>query len=452
MKKEELMLKNNLIKNLPIHLPEDTPIVIGCSAGPDSMALLHYLKTNTSNPLICSHINHNIRKESKEEEKYLNNFCKENNIVFEKMKIEKYTENNFENEARNKRYSFYEQILKKHNTPYLFLAHHGDDLIETILMKINRGSNLEGYAGIKEISKKKNYYVIRPFLEYTKQDLIEYDHHYNIKYYIDKSNKDTTYTRNRYRQNILPLLKIENPNIHKQFLKYSQTLLEYNNYLEDEIKNIYPQIINNNTLDIKQLTSYHPFLQKNLLYKFLNTYYNNQTNTIKEKHINDIQNMIKSTKPNLTINLPNNRIARKSYEYLYLEPIKSTPPSQYKIPLKEMNKIGNITIKQTKECTTNGNDICRLNSKELNLPLYIRNRRAGDVIETKGLNGKKKIKEIFIENKIPQNLRDNYPILVDSQDQIIWLPNLKKSKFNSQNESFYDIILKYCEKEENDEQ
>ena len=69
-----------------------------------------------------------------------------------------------------------------------------------------------------------------------------------------------------------------------------------------------------------------------------------------------------------------------------------------------------------------------------------------------GLNGKKKIKEIFIENKVPKHLRDNYPILVDSLDQIIWLPNLKKSKFDSQNENFYDIILKYCEKEENDEQ
>lgn len=446
------MLKNNLIKNLPITIPKDIPLIIGCSAGPDSMALLHYLKNNTTNPLIVAHINHNIRKESKEEEKYLYTFCQDNNITFEKMKIEKYTENNFENEARNKRYDFYEHLLKKYNTPYLFLAHHGDDLVETILMKISRGSNLEGYAGIKEVSKKKDYYIIRPFLEYTKQDLIEYNKRYNLKYYIDKSNEDTTYTRNRYRHNILPLLKIENPNIHKQFLKYSQTLLEYNTYLEEESQNIYPQIINNNTLDIKVLNSYHPFLQKNLLYKFLNTYYNNEPNIIKEKHIEDILNMIASKKPNLTINLPNDKIARKSYEYLYLESNRNNFNPQYKMPLQEINTIGNITIKQINSCNTNGNDICRLNSKDLKLPLYIRNRKPGDYIETKGLNGKKKIKEIFIENKIPQNLRDNYPILVDNDDQIIWLPNLKKSKFDSQNESFCDIILKYCEKEENDEQ
>lgn len=446
------MMKNNLIENLPITIPLDKPLVIGCSAGPDSMALLHYLKTNTSHQLICAHINHNIRKESIEEESYLKNFCLQNNISFEKTKIEKYTENNFENEARNKRYDFYEKILKKYDTPYLFLAHHGDDLIETILMKISRGSNLEGYAGIKEISKKNDYYVIRPLLEYTKQDLIEYNKQHNIKYYIDKSNKDTTYTRNRYRHNILPLLKSENKNIHKQFLKYSKVLLEYNNYLEEEIKTIYSQIIKNNTLDIKLLKKHHPFIQKNLLYKFLNTYYKNKTNIIKEKHVKDLINMIKTTKPNISINLPLNKIARKSYEYLYLESNPLSKNTNYKIPLKETNIIGNIIIKKITTTNTNGNDICKLNSKNLKLPLYIRNRIPGDYIEQKGLNGKKKIKEIFIENKIPVPLRDSYPILVDSEDKIIWIPNLKKSKFNSQNEEFYDIILKYCEKEENDEQ
>ena len=445
------MLKN-IIEKLPINIPETDYIVIGCSAGPDSMALLHYLIHNSKNKIICAHINHNVRKESKEEEKYLNNFCKNENIIFESIKINKYTENNFENEARKKRYNFYEQILTKYNSKYLFLAHHGDDLIETILMKIERGSNLEGYAGIKEVSKKKNYFIIRPLLEYSKQDLIEYNKRYNIKYYLDKSNEDTTYTRNRYRKNILPLLKIENPNIHKQFLKYSKILLEYNAYLEDELDSIYPQIIHKNILDIKKFLQLHLFLQKNILYKFLNNYYQNQPNIIKEKHIINILNTINSKKPNQMINLPHNQIARKSYDYLYLEKKPTTKNNSYKILLEKTNIIGNITIEQINESTKDGNNICRINSKEIELPLYIRNRKPGDYIEQKVLKGKKKIKEIFIENKIPKHLRDSYPILVDNQDRIIWLPNLKKSKFNSPKQDFYDIILRYCEKEENNEQ
>ena len=441
------MIRINLEK---YQIKEEDTLVVGCSAGPDSMALLHYLKNNTNNPIICAHINHNIRKESKEEEKYLKNYCKKENITFESMSIDKYKEKNLENEARTRRYQFYEKILEKYHTPYLFLAHHGDDLIETILMKIARGSNLEGYAGIKEIAKKENYYIIRPFLEYTKLDLINYNNKHNITYYLDKTNEDTTYTRNRYRKKILPLLKEENSNIHKQYLKYSKTLLEYQTYIEEEISTHLPKIFSNNTIELTELKKLHPFLQKNIIYKILNNYYQNEPNLIKEKNMQDLLNLIENKKPNLSINLPQNKIARKSYDKLYLEE-KNTPPENYKIPLQKINQIGTITIKQIEDTTEDGNDICRLNSKKLNLPLYLRSRQPGDTIEQKGLNGHKKIKEIFIENKIPKHLRDTYPILVDNKDQIIWIPNIKKSKFNSQKQEFYDIILKYCEKEENNE-
>ena len=108
------MIKDNLLKDLKLNIDANTPLVVGCSTGPDSMALLHYLHTNTKNPLIVAHINHNIRKQSIEEKKYLSTFCKTNNITFESTTIKEYTENNFENEARNKRYTFYEKILKKY--------------------------------------------------------------------------------------------------------------------------------------------------------------------------------------------------------------------------------------------------------------------------------------------------------------------------------------------------
>ena len=250
-----------------LNLNKTDYLIVGVSSGPDSMALLNYLQTHTKNPLVVAHINHNVRKQSQEEEQYLKKYCQDNNIIFECHKIEKYTQNNFENEARTKRYQFYEQILHKYNSKYLFLAHHGDDLIETILMKIVRGSNLEGYAGIKKVSKQKDYYIIRPFLEYTKDDLLNYNQKHHIKYYLDITNKDTTYTRNRYRKNFLPLLKKEDKNVHKKFLKYSETLLEYNNYVNDEVNNLLPHIYKDNILLLAKITTIHPFLLKNIIYK-----------------------------------------------------------------------------------------------------------------------------------------------------------------------------------------
>ena len=443
------MIKINLNK---YNIKEDDYIVVGTSAGPDSMALLHYLKNNINNSIVCCHINHNVRKESTEEEQYLKEYCQKENIIFETTKIDKYIENNFENEARKKRYNFYEQILKKYNSKHLFLAHHGDDLIETILMKISRGSSLEGYAGIKEVSSKNDYFIIRPLLKYTKEDLIKYNTKNNIHFYIDKSNENTTYTRNRYRKYILPHLKNENINIHKQFLKYSKTLLEYNDYIESKTNNILPIIRKDNSINLIEFNKQDEFIQKNLLYKILNNLYNNTPNIIKEKHINQLLYIIKNPTPNLEINLPKNIIAQKSYKQLTFNKNNNNHNNNYKIEIKDTyTNINNIIIKRINNTLKDGNNICRLNSKNIKLPLYIRNKQEGDYIYQLGLNGRKKVKEIFIENKIPKNLRNTYPILVDSNDQILWIPNLKKSKFNSKKDEFCDIILKYCEKEENDE-
>ena len=431
-----------------LNLEQEKYIIVGVSAGPDSMALLHYLINNLNTNIVCAHINHNVRKESEIEEEYLKEYCKENKIIFERMKIEKYSNNNFEAEARSKRYEFYASLLKKYNCKYLFLAHHGDDLIETVLMKIARGSNLEGYAGIKKISKFRNkYFIVRPFLEYTKKDLIEYLHKNNIKYYIDKSNNDTTYTRNRYRKNILPLLKNEDINIHKKFLKYSETLLEYDNYIKNTTKSIVNNFFKNNILDIQEFNKIDDFMKKNSIYYILNNLYNNIPNIVTEKHVQNLQNLINSNVNNGCLNMPKVLVIVKEYNKIIFN-FKNLSSDDYKIELKSESITNEHIIKYIDNCENDGNDVCRLNSKEIALPLYLRNKKSGDFLEVLGLNGKKKVKDIFIEKKIPIRKRESYPLLVDNNDNILWIPNLKKSKFNKKKEEKYDIILKYYEREE----
>ena len=157
---------------------KDDIIVIGCSAGPDSMSLVDLLlkvrnKYNLS--LIIAHVNHNVRKESFIECDFLKKYCIDNNLIFESMIIDNYGDDNFHNEARNIRYHFFEKIVHKYHANYLMTAHHGDDLIETILMRIVRGSNLSGYSGFHELLNMGDYILARPLLHYTKQQLEEYD-------------------------------------------------------------------------------------------------------------------------------------------------------------------------------------------------------------------------------------------------------------------------------------
>ena len=326
-------------------------VVIGVSTGPDSMCLLDLLQKKTNKIVVC-HINHNVRKESKKEQKFIEKYCKKNNLILETMTIKNYEENNFENEARKKRYKFYEETLKKYNSHTLLLAHHGDDLVETILMKIIRGSNLEGYSGIKSINKKKDYQIIRPLLPYTKEDIINYNIENNITYYIDNTNTDENYTRNRIRKNILPLLKKEDINIHNKFIKYSNTLIEYDNYIKREIEEKINTIYKDNTINITELKKQDPFLIKNILYYIMNTIYNNESNIITEKHINSILSLINNSRPNISIDLPYNKKIIKEYNKLIIED-KIIINNDYKIELKcqieivrQESHISKRTVKQ----------------------------------------------------------------------------------------------------------
>lgn len=421
-------------------------VVIGVSAGPDSMCLLDLLQKKTTKIVVC-HINHNVRKESIEEEEYITKYCQDKNIILEKTTINNYQENNFENEARKKRYMFYEEILKKYNSKTLLLAHHGDDLIETILMKISRGSNLEGYAGIKEISDVKNYQIIRPLLKYTKEDIINYNKSNNIKYYNDSSNQSTNYTRNRYRLNILPLLKKEDKNIHKKYLKYSKTLIEYDDYIKREVKRNINNVYKDNIINIDNLNKLDTFLIKNILYNIMNNIYQNKNNIITDRHIQNIISLLNNTKPNIKIDLPNNKEIVKEYNKLIIKD-KTSDIKNYKIEFNDKIEIENLIIEKIESEDDDSNSVCRLNSKDITLPLYIRNREDGDYIILKGSNNRKKIKEIFIEKKLPLKKRNNYPLLVDSNNNIIWIPNIKKSKFCNKKSENYDIIIRCNERKE----
>ena len=148
-----------------VKIKENDTIVLGNSGGPDSMFLLTVLlnlRKKYNLKIVCAHVNHNVRVESDSEQLFLMNYCKNNNVVFEAMKIEKYGDDNFHNQARNIRYNFFEDLVKKYDANYLMTAHHGDDLIETILMRIVRGSTLKGYSGFEKIVDNGFYKTVRP--------------------------------------------------------------------------------------------------------------------------------------------------------------------------------------------------------------------------------------------------------------------------------------------------
>ncbi len=421
-------------------------IVIGCSTGPDSMALLDMLlkiREKYHLSLIVCHVNHNIRRESVQEEKFLKGFCELHNLVFETMTIEEYGDDNFHNEARNIRYKFFDTIVRKYEANYLMTAHHGDDLMETILMRIVRGSNLNGYSGFKMIVDMGDYQIVRPLIPYTKQELKDYDIENKVPFYVDKSNEKDTYTRNRYRKYVLPFLKSEDKDVHLKFLKFSNTLNESCRFIDKVTKSAIKRCVVNDKILVDQFVLEDEFIQKEILYSILRGFYQDDLILIGDKHIDLILNLIHSHKANSFINLPNDVLARKNYnEFEFVKDIDVI--TSYEIEFDQYAMLPNHhSIELVSSVDNNSNNVCHLNSKDIALPLIIRTRRIGDKIALKGLDGTRKVKDIFIDKKIPMDERDSWTIVLDSQGNVVWIPGIKKSKFDKKLSEEYDIILKY---------
>lgn len=435
MNKELEFLKENINKN--------DIVVVACSGGPDSMCLLslvNEIKNELNLKIIVAHVNHKLRVESEEEKEMVENYSKENNLIFELLEINKYTNNKFsEDDARKRRYDFFDELIKKYNAKILLTAHHGDDLIETILMRLTRGSNLSGYIGIKMINKNDEYKILRPLLSTTKDNILDYLNKNNIPYRIDKTNEELEHTRNKYRHYILPFLKKENKKVHEKYLKFSKELIEYDNFVNTYIRN--NNFIVDNSIVINKIKGESDFIKRKALELLVKEIQKDDIFDISDEQMKNLMKLY--TLDNKEIDLNNNYQGINSYGKILI--LKKNSEILNKVLIDKDMKLSNYYFYYNDETKKDNTNSCiLLNSNEIKLPLYIRSFDNGDRIVVKNLNGSKKVSDIFIDNKVPKHKRSTYPILVDANNTILWVPNLKKSQFSKDFSEKYDIIIK-CE-------
>lgn len=410
-------------------------VVAAISGGPDSMFLLEVLKKYKFKIVVC-HVHHNHRVESDKEALMVEEYCKNNNMIFEFMKIDKYTNDTFtEVEAREKRYKFFDEVVKKYNSDILFTAHHGDDLIETVLMRLTRGSSLKGYAGFEPISIREGYKIARPLVFLTKQEIVDYLDKKEIKYAVDMSNKCNDYTRNRYRNKILPLLKEENENVHLKFIDYNKKILLADSYLrkisEDYISD---------KIDITEFNKLDDIIKIYVVEGYLKNIYGSNITEIGNSHIYTIIDLINNGK-NCSIDLPLNKKGILEYNIFRIEDSKNI--ESYDIEFTDCVEIPSGKIVVDNETKLTNNFVTHLNSNEIKFPLHVRTRKDGDSMKVLNMNGTKKVNDILIDCKVPSSKRDEIPIVTDDNGEIIWIPGIKKSHFDRLKSGKYDIIFKY---------
>ncbi len=230
-------------------IEEGDKIVAGVSGGPDSISMLNILnkiKDEFKLEIYVAHVNHMIREEAEDDEKYVEQYCKRNNIQFfaKRIDVEQIAQTEkigTEEAGRNVRYQFFEEVLQKVGANKIAIAHNKNDKIETIIMKLLRGSGVSGLKGIEPIRDNK---YIRPLIECERQEIEQYCEENKLNPRIDKTNFENNYTRNKIRNIIIPYIKKEfNPNIIETIDRLSQVATEESNYIDKQTNEIYENLL-----------------------------------------------------------------------------------------------------------------------------------------------------------------------------------------------------------------
>lgn len=298
-KKGNNMLEEKVLETInKYHLIEENDhIVLGVSGGPDSTCLFHIflkLQEKLNFTFVVCHVNHGIRQEAIIDEQYVESLCKEHNIKYyvkHEDVLEKATNLKMGTEeiGRQVRYDFFNEILKKEEATKIATAHTQNDLVETVLMNLLRGTGVSGLKGIE--AKRDN--IIRPLIECARDEIEKYCEENNLEPKIDKTNFENIYTRNKIRNELIPYLQKEfNPSIVNSITRMSNILMNENEYLEQLTIKAYNEILIEEKkqeimLDLKRFNNLDLVI-KNRIVLYTITRLFGSCSGIEKKHIEDI--------------------------------------------------------------------------------------------------------------------------------------------------------------------
>jgi tRNA(Ile)-lysidine synthetase-like protein len=269
-------------------------------------------------------------------------------------------------------------------------------------------------------------------------------------YAIDYTNEENEHTRNRFRHYVIPFLKQENPNVHLKYKSFSEELKLYDDFIEKYIKNNCSEILVDNKIDIKKFQNEDILIQRKIVEKLLNNIYDGYLEVITKQHVEQILKLIDINITNKRIDLPDNYMAIIDYGYLKIT--KKINNENYNLIFKEDLELNSQKFCIVDNSLEKSNYVLRLNSNEIKLPLHIRSRKNGDKILVKNLNNYKKVSDILTDEKIDFQLREQILLVTDDDDNILWVPGIKKSNFDKEKNEICDIIVKYILiKEENND-
>lgn len=437
---KKTIIRENLIQ-------KNDKILIGLSGGADSVLLfnvLYQLKDDLDFEIKTCHINHSYRVTADRDENFSREISEEKNVQFfsKKVDMKQFSIDNsisLEDSGRILRYNCFNKILETENFNKIAVAHHLDDQVETFFLHLFRGSGIDGLCGIQYRNKN----VIRPLLDVSKNEILNYLDSNNIEYVTDETNFIADVKRNKIRLEMLPYIQENFNNSINESIYRTINILQDSKEIIDDITNLkFEKLVSQKngeySIDVKLFEIEKISIQRNIIRKLL-IELNGSNQNIRMAYIDDIIGLF---------DLKNGReyIFKdysffKSYDKVIIrENVDNKKSQSVKLELGTIIfgdfKISSYLTKNTNIKPSRNKMV--FDSKILSHNLVLRRRENGDRIKLKGFT--KKIKDVFIDNKVLQIERDNYPILSD-EENVYAILSLKRSNLYMKNSNSKEVLV-----------
>lgn len=418
-------------------------LILGISGGPDSIALLYVmaaLQKSLGIDITAAHVDHGLRPEAREEQDYVEMTCRRLGVGFYSCRIDVRQiaageQKTLEEAGRDERYRFFREVASQTGGGLIATAHHRDDVAETVLLHLLRGSGLKGLRGI--LPRQGD--LLRPLLCVDKEDILLYLKRENIRYYIDESNEDLRYTRNRIRHELIPLLQAGyNARMVDNLNQLALIARDENRWLDNlALKNYAAALLpdagqkDETVLDILVLQEQPIACQRRVLYTALSHLGGQEGWEMQDIEL--IRNLQSKPGSARQLHLKKGVRARKVYDHLILS--KGLPDkTAYCYPIKDMpccidvNETGQRFILEIlNEPGSMSQSVMYLDYDRIEGELCLRSRQDGDRFKPARGRGSKKLKKYFIDLKVPWENRQTMALLA-VESEILAIPGMDLSQ------------------------
>jgi tRNA(Ile)-lysidine synthase len=422
-------------------------VIVGVSGGADSVALLHVLhglQRQWGLTLTVAHLNHMLRgEEARREAQFVAELAHSLGVacVAEERDVRRYKQETgctLQEAAREVRYEFFLELLKRCTAQKVALGHHADDQAETLMLWLIRGTSLKGLAGMQPV---REHTFIRPLINVTRSEIEAYLTERQIQFIPDMSTREQHYLRNKIRHHLLPIIRKDyNPSIVATLSRLSELIRRDREGLEQLVTQIAEELFTVNDLQetvcrISELKRYPEALRGSIIKHGLACFLG-KPQGIYFRHIQGVNDLVDGSGPAKRIQLPGGCTVIRQYDELIFT--RDTPPLvsycytfdsiPERIRIHEIERDIVFTVESvsgaSREIRNVEKDVAFLAYDEIRFPLLVRNFCPGDHFYPLGLGGRKKIKDFLIEKKIPSRDRYKIPVLL-FQDRIAWVGGLR---------------------------